>query len=62
MSFAGTIQQPTFTSLKYSMLTNGQLQTLNFNGNQLLRLPKTSFSVSPTFHFFDGRTGESLLV
>ncbi|HKD23736.1 MAG TPA: TonB-dependent receptor [Rhizomicrobium sp.] len=49
----GTIQQPTFTSLKFPLLVGGVLTTIDYNGNQLLRIPKLSFAVSPTLHLMD---------
>lgn len=55
VSFTGTIQNPTFTSLKYTVLSNGALQTIDYNGNQLLRIPKTSYSISPTVHLLDDK-------
>jgi outer membrane receptor protein involved in Fe transport len=55
LMFTGTVQNPTFTSLKYTVLQSGNLVTLNYNGNQLLRVPKESFSVSPTLHLLDDR-------
>jgi outer membrane receptor protein involved in Fe transport len=55
LAFAGTVQNPTFTSLKYTVLSGGSLQTINYNGNQLLRIPKNSFSFSPTLHLLDDR-------
>lgn len=61
--FTGTFQQPTFTNLKYtSAVTNGQPTVLNFDGKQLLRIPKTSFSVSPTLHLLDDRLLSSVTV
>ncbi len=55
IGFAATIQQPEFTSLKYTVLSGGVLTTLDFNGKQLLRVPKTSFSVSPAVNLFHDR-------
>ena len=55
VAFSGTIQDPTFTSLKYTVLSGGALTTLNFNGKQLLRIPKTSFSFSPAVTLMDGK-------
>jgi outer membrane receptor protein involved in Fe transport len=55
LAFSGTVQQPTFTSLKYTVLNNGSLQTIDYNGHQLLRIPRTSFSASPTLHLFDDK-------
>jgi outer membrane receptor protein involved in Fe transport len=55
LAFTGTVQNPTFTSLKYTVLNGGTLQTIDYNGNQLLRVPKNSFSVSPTLHLLDDR-------
>lgn len=61
--FTGTFQQPTFTNLKYtSAVTNGTPTVLNFDGKQLLRIPKESFSVSPTLHLLDDRLLSSVTV
>lgn len=53
--FSGTLQNPTFTSLKYTVLSGGALTTIDYNGNQLLRIPKYSFTVSPTVQLLDKR-------
>ena len=55
VSFTGTVQNPTFTSLKYTVLSGDALTTIDYDGNQLLRIPKISLSVSPTLHLFDDR-------
>ncbi len=55
VAFSGTVQQPEFTSLKYTVLSGGVLSTLDFNGKQLLRVPKTSFSVTPAVNLMNDR-------
>lgn len=62
LSFTGTFQNPTFTSLKYNVLSGGALTTIDYNGNQLLRVPKISFSASPTLHLFNDRVMAQLTV
>lgn len=62
ISFTGTLQNPTFTSLKYTVLQSGSLVTLDYNGNQLLRVPKISLSASPTLHLFNDRLMAQLTV
>jgi catecholate siderophore receptor len=58
--FTGTFQQPTFTNLTYT--PNKSSATVSYDGNQLLRIPKTSFSVSPTLHLLDNRLLSSVTV
>ena len=57
VQFTGTVQQPTFTSLEYpsTPIVNNQPTIYDYNGNQLLRIPKISFSVSPTLHLFNDK-------
>lgn len=63
LPFTGTFQDPTFTNLKYtSSVTNGVPTVLNYDGNQLLRIPKYSFSASPTLHLIDNRLLSSVTV
>lgn len=62
VSFTATVQNPTFTSLKYNTLSNGVLVEVDYNGNQLLRLPKMSVSVSPTVHLFDDKLMAQLTI
>jgi catecholate siderophore receptor len=61
MPFTGTFQNPTFTNLKYTA-TAGSSVVTNYDGNQLLRIPKESFSISPTFHLMDNRLLTSVTV
>jgi catecholate siderophore receptor len=60
LPFTGTFQQPTFTNLTYT--PNKSSATISYDGNQLLRIPKTSFSVSPTLHLLDDRLLTSVTV
>lgn len=55
LAFSATLQNPTFTSLQYTDLAadGKSLVTLNYNGKQLLRIPKQSLSVTPSINLFD---------
>ena len=55
VGFAGTVQQPEFTSLKYTVLSGASLTTMDLNGKQLLRVPKTNFSISPAVNLLNDR-------
>ncbi len=62
IGFSGTIQNPTFTSLKYTVLSGGVLTTLDYNGHQLLRVPKTSLNLTPAVNLFNDRLRAELSV
>lgn len=53
VAFTATIQDPKFTQFSYA-LSAGAAPT-SYAGNQLLRVPYTSFAVSPSVHFLQDR-------
>lgn len=55
-----TIQDPYFTQFSYA-LSAGAAPT-SYAGNQLLRVPRTSFAVSPSVHFLQDRLKAGLQI
>jgi outer membrane receptor protein involved in Fe transport len=55
VDFGATVQRPVYTSLNYTVLSGSTLATLDYNGNQLLRIPRISFSVRPIVKLFGER-------
>ncbi|MGC1301397.1 MAG: TonB-dependent receptor [Caulobacteraceae bacterium] len=53
VAFTATVQDPQFTDFSY-VLSAGAAPT-SYSGNQLLRIPHTSFAVSPSVHFLQDR-------
>jgi outer membrane receptor protein involved in Fe transport len=53
--FGGTLQRPVYTSLQYTAQSGTSLVNLDYNGNQLLRVPKISLSASPAVSLFKDR-------
>jgi outer membrane receptor protein involved in Fe transport len=59
IAFTGTIQNPYFTSLTYA-LSAGAVPT-SYTGDQLLRVPHFSGSVSPSVHLMQDRLKAGLI-
>ncbi|HEY6925190.1 MAG TPA: TonB-dependent receptor, partial [Steroidobacteraceae bacterium] len=53
LDFAATLQRPVYTSLRYTPLANEP--AVDYNGNQLLRIPRVSVNASPAVQLFDNR-------
>jgi outer membrane receptor protein involved in Fe transport len=62
LAFTGTFQQPTFTSLRYTTLNGGVLTALDYNGKQLLRIPKVSLAVTPAIYLLNDNLRADLSV
>jgi outer membrane receptor protein involved in Fe transport len=62
LDFGATVQRPVYSSLKYTVLSGTSLVTVDDNGNQLLRIPRMSFSVRPVAKFFGDRLRSELSV
>jgi outer membrane receptor protein involved in Fe transport len=62
LDFGATVQRPVYTSLKYTVLSGTSLLTLDYNGNQLQRIPRTSFSVRPVAKLFGDRVRSELSI
>jgi catecholate siderophore receptor len=62
LDFGATVQRPVYTSLKYTVLSGSSLVTVDYNGNQLLRIPRTIFSVRPVAKLFGDRLRSELSV
>jgi catecholate siderophore receptor len=55
VSFAATLQEPKYSSLKYSDLSGNSLVPVDYDGNQLLRIPKLSVDLGAAVYFYDER-------
>lgn len=55
MAFDATVQQPEFDDLRFTELVAGKPVLRNYSGNQLLRVPRISFRVTPAVNLLDGR-------
>ena len=55
MQLTATLQEPEYQDLQYSELVNGAPVLRDFVGNQLIRVPKTSFRAVPGVNLVDGR-------
>jgi outer membrane receptor protein involved in Fe transport len=53
LDFGATLQHPVYTSLQYTPLANQP--AVDYDGNQLVRIPKVSVSASPAVQLFDNR-------
>lgn len=55
LGFSATWQKPEFRNLRYTELVNGAPVERDYSNNQLLRVPKVSFRVTPGVNLLDGR-------
>ena len=55
LSLEGTVQNPVFRSLRFTELVNGQPVARDFDGHQLLRVPKVSLRATPAVTLLDDR-------
>jgi outer membrane receptor protein involved in Fe transport len=55
LALEGTFQQPKFRNLKYSEVVNGALVARDYDGHQLLRVPKVSLRATPEVNLFNDR-------
>jgi outer membrane receptor protein involved in Fe transport len=50
-----TLQDPKFSSLKFNEVDNGVLTPVDETGNMLLRVPRTSYRLTPGINLLQGR-------
>ncbi len=55
LTFSATLEQPKYYGLRYTDNVNGAPVQRDFDGNQLIRVPKVSVRVVPGFNLFDQR-------
>jgi catecholate siderophore receptor len=55
LAFGATLQRPVYTALQYTAQSGNSLVNLDYNGNQLIRVPKISLSASPAVRLFNDR-------
>ena len=55
LTFSSTLEQPEYHGLRYTDNVQGQPVLRDFNGNQLVRVPKVSVRIVPGFNLFDQR-------
>ena len=53
VGFSATWQDPKFGDLKPSSLVNGQVVVTDYSDNQLVRVPRTSYRVTPAINLLD---------
>lgn len=55
LTYSATLEQPKYFGLRYTDNVNGAPVQRDFDGNQLIRVPKVSVRVVPGFNLFDQR-------
>ena len=55
LTATGTFQNPEYGNFRFTQVTNGQPTTLDFTGNQLVRVPKLSLRVIPGINLLGGK-------
>ena len=55
LGFNSTIENPTFSNLKYTNLVNNVPVPTDYDGNQLLRVPKVALRFTPGLNLLDDR-------
>jgi outer membrane receptor protein involved in Fe transport len=55
LSYSATLEQPKYFGLRYTDNVNGAPVQRDYDGNQLIRVPKVSVRVVPGFNLFEQR-------
>src|SRR6202012_992587 len=55
LTFNSTLEQPKYEGLRYTDNVSGQPVLRDYNGNQLIRVPKVSVRIVPGFNLFGQR-------
>jgi outer membrane receptor protein involved in Fe transport len=55
LTFSSTLEQPKYDGLRYTDNVGGQPVLRDYNGNQLIRVPKVSVRIVPGFNLFGQR-------
>jgi outer membrane receptor protein involved in Fe transport len=55
LTFSSTLEQPKYEGLSYTDNVNGRPVLRDYNGNQLVRVPKVSARIVPGFNLFGQR-------
>ncbi|WP_200873905.1 TonB-dependent receptor domain-containing protein [Dyella japonica] len=55
VQYTATVQDPQYKGLRYTVITNNAPVLLDYDGNQLIRVPKNSFRIVPGVNLLDDK-------